>query len=278
MIRKQTKLLIYAALAMLLCVGKAFCQQGTYFTTPEAKKCSEVIKDDVEKGELPYVEKNQSLSGNSCSMAGCRHGKTECNNKKIVQGVGIDDEIIEPKERFIDYVAWLKTIDFNPSVIYTSPLKRAIQTGEGIKEALGTKIPSRQDKKLTDVDYGDLEKKPIKEVTDTPSFKEMYLDIKKSAPGSKDTYAKRIIEMYQAINSIAEDNPGEKVILIGSQYPLNLFFSLINGEFYTNVPNFSKIVMNVVPGKCCDRHPNFPVKNCKHCKPMQVTIKNYDKR
>lgn len=129
--------------------------------------------------------------------------------------------------------------------------------------------------RLTDVSYGKLDGCLIKEVIETDAFKGMYLDITKSAPGSEDTYKKRIIEMYQAVNSIAKASFAKQVLFIGSQYPFNLWFSLLNGKFYKNVPNFSKIVMRVVPGQCCSKH-QFPVKNCKDCIPMEVAIKNYD--
>lgn len=149
MIRKQRKFLIVAALA-ILCMGKAFCKQekGTYFTTKEAKECSQVINEAVEKEELPYVKiktlsENDILvpSTNSCTIVLCRHGKTECNNKKIVQGTRIDDELIDQEKAFSDYITWLNQIGFNQSAVYTSPLKRAVQTGEGIIERLGKKFP-----------------------------------------------------------------------------------------------------------------------------------------
>ncbi len=225
----------------------------TYFENPSAKTCEINIKNIVKDGSLPPIEKTDDINENDkdiCIIFLCRHGKTASNKLKIIQGVSVNDSILETEiEKCKQYADYLKKNNFNFENCYSSDLHRAQETLKGIIQSSGIESSKMEiEKAFTDVDYGDFEKKQIADVIDTPEFNKMYEDLDCTAPNGKDTYKNVIIRMFDALNEIATDHLGQKALVVSSQYPINLFCALVNGKFFREVENFSKIKILWKPG------------------------------
>jgi broad specificity phosphatase PhoE len=79
-----------------------------------------------------------------------RHAITEFNEKELINGT-IDEPLSQKGlQQLPELVDSLTDYMFN--VVYTSPMKRSIQTAQPIAERY--KVPIRTDKRLTEVDMG----------------------------------------------------------------------------------------------------------------------------
>lgn len=105
----------------------------------------------------------------------------------------------------------------NISQIYTSPLLRSVQTSEII--AAG-KIPTRVIKKITEVNFGKLEGKPLEE---TLSLRQ---DPKNHSKFPKESYQKVQKRMVGFIKKCIKKHPGESILLVSHADPI------ITARFY----------------------------------------------
>jgi len=91
-----------------------------------------------------------------------RHGITKLNKENKVNG-RIDEELApEGRQQALELAQRLASSDID--VIYSSPLKRAVQTAEPLSERLG--IPIITDERLTEVDFGELSGKSQSEIAE----------------------------------------------------------------------------------------------------------------
>lgn len=94
-----------------------------------------------------------------------RHGQTDWNKQSLLQGI-TDNELnetgIAQAKRAGNY---LKQLDPAWDVFVSSPLKRAVQTGEVIKEILNFKNEIILDKNFQERDFGTFEGRVLDKVT-----------------------------------------------------------------------------------------------------------------
>lgn len=94
-----------------------------------------------------------------------RHGKTDWNNVKRLQGrtdIELNDEGIELAKKT---AKGLKDVKFD--VIYSSPLKRAVKTAEII--AFGNDVPIIIDDRLMEISFGEYEGKHSPKLRENPN-------------------------------------------------------------------------------------------------------------
>jgi len=98
-----------------------------------------------------------------------RHGRTEFNKKKIFRG-HLDIPLDEVGKREAEATGKFLQ-DVNLSVIYSSPLKRALQTAKIIKKYQGKNLEVVPHPGLLDLSYGEWEGKTYKKIKETyPEF------------------------------------------------------------------------------------------------------------
>ncbi len=144
-----------------------------------------------------------------------RHGETDYNQKKILQGktniplnqTGID-QALKLKEK-------LKNISFD--IVISSPLKRAIETASLIAPSQTIKIDAR----LEERDLGDYEGKAVKNYTKQKKIYENYFEncTLGSVEGIQDLM-KRVQEMIQELRSAY---PEKTVLLVSHAGWINAF-------------------------------------------------------
>jgi len=89
-----------------------------------------------------------------------RHGRTESNNLKRLAGQRVDDELIPEGINQANELA--QAIDSDFDVIFSSSMKRALQTAKIISEKINVPIIER--KEIMERDYGKLSDKSWEEV------------------------------------------------------------------------------------------------------------------
>lgn len=118
---------------------------------------------------------DEFFENNSKKAVFIRHQKTHMNEQGIFLGQKSDPSIIKPAQNEINnLVNYLK--DTNPAKIYSSPLKRCIETAELIKKSMGVhQIILHED--LIEIDYGEIDGKS-------------YRDLKKNYPKIAEAWSK----------------------------------------------------------------------------------------
>jgi broad specificity phosphatase PhoE len=93
-----------------------------------------------------------------------RHGQSEAQAKGLYPADGEDPPLtIIGKQQAADAIAELTKL--NISEIISSPLKRALQTAEIVRDSLGLKNEVEVDNRLTESDVGILQGKPMIKLT-----------------------------------------------------------------------------------------------------------------
>ena len=59
-----------------------------------------------------------------------RHGETDYNLREQLQGSGIDSELNETGRRQANLLKWSNSLPVSDAVLYSSPLRRALETGK----------------------------------------------------------------------------------------------------------------------------------------------------
>lgn len=119
------------------------------------------------------------------SFALIRHGRTEWNDKRRVQGrLDIPLSIAGRKEIYglIDSIA-----AFTPSVIYSSPVRRAIESAEIIADHLDLKLC--RDDAFTELDVGEWEGLASPELEKMASWRQYRLDPAVAKPDGGESLA-----------------------------------------------------------------------------------------
>ena len=99
-----------------------------------------------------------------------RHGETDWNASEVFRGradVGLNDAGVQQAELLAEYLSHEK-IDF----VYSSPLKRAVQTAEAVAGRQGIEVSVVPN--LTDFDFGEWQGLSVKDVEDR--YPELYRD------------------------------------------------------------------------------------------------------
>lgn len=89
-----------------------------------------------------------------------RHGQTDVNKANCLQGANVDAELNENGRNYAKKAAQ----KFDPSefdYVFTSPLKRAVETAEIFTKGQKNLVP---DQRLVEFDFGDWDGKPMDEI------------------------------------------------------------------------------------------------------------------
>ena len=189
------------------------------------------------------------LTSQSVSTFGLlRHGETEWNTKKRIQGFG--DSPLTVKG-ILQTREWAKTLQqWEWDQIYASDLGRVRQTTAILNESL--QLPTFFDKRLREQNWGEWEGLTI------PVIKKDYKeDLKKrvalgwefSAPGgeTRSSVLQRVCATLQSISSI---NPGKKTIIVCHQGVIKaILYHLSNRQF---LPEEDSLI----------QHNNFHIISC----------------
>lgn len=101
-----------------------------------------------------------------------RHGKTEYNQKEIIQGGAVDSSLIE--EGINGAIATGKALaDQTFSRIYVSPLGRTQQTAGLIREQLKHQPPVTLEDGLREMYFGRWDGQPIQSISNEPQYKNL---------------------------------------------------------------------------------------------------------
>ncbi|MBC8059192.1 MAG: histidine phosphatase family protein [Clostridiaceae bacterium] len=141
-----------------------------------------------------------------------RHGETEWNALGKFQGC-IDINL--SKEGIIQADYLKKRLENKFDYIYTSPLKRAIQTAEILSES--SKINPRIELELREINFGDWEGLTIKEIE--TNFPEKFIDWRNdelNAPmcGGDLSLKKASTRAKEAILEIVKAHQGKNIVLV----------------------------------------------------------------
>lgn len=107
-------------------------------------------------------------------------------------------------------------------VVFTSDLARAVETAE--LAFAGSRIPIRQDPRLRECNYGDLNGTSAKELSDR---KTDYVD--KPFPGGE-SYHDVVERMHSLLADLAGDFDGMRIVLIGHSATKWALDHLVNGQ------------------------------------------------
>lgn len=166
-----------------------------------------------------------------------RHGETDWNTKGILQGwidVPLNDKGIRQSYEFAENLSHL---EFN--WVYSSPLRRALQTAEILAASLNLPAPICSEG-LKERHFGVLQGRPKEELG--ISHPEILENILRRNPAwefeqgeSPDHFAARVL---RAVTDIAEDKPGESVLVITHGWVMDVVTRHIN-----HLPRFAILNM-----------------------------------
>lgn len=151
-----------------------------------------------------------------------RHGKTEYNNLRLIQG-RIDNHLNDEgiKETYETANAYKKNgLTFDK--IYSSPLLRAYESAKIFKDVFSFNGEIEVLEDLTERYFGEAENTPITEEVYIRSLTDDYKDIEPNSLVDE--------RMYNATIKIGNDNPNKKVLVVSHSYSIKRLLCVIDKE------------------------------------------------
>lgn len=189
-----------------------------------------------------------STSQTSSIFGLLRHGETEWNTKKRIQGFSNSPLTAKGISQTKEWAETLQQWEWDQ--IYASDLGRVKQTTAILNESLH--LPTFFDKRLREQNWGDWEGLTI------PAIKKDYKEeLKKrvalgwefSAPGGE-TRSSVLERVFEALQSISKDHPGKRTIIICHQGVIKaILYHLSNRQF---LPEEDPLI----------QHNNFHIISC----------------
>lgn len=152
-----------------------------------------------------------------------RHGDIE-NPKKILYGRSLDFPLSKLGQEQIKQLAIkIKNKDDYVDKIYSSPLKRSIQTSQIISNFFNLKLPIVRDDRLTDVDIPALVGQPLTIIDEIhgkgiDEYEEEYV---RKGHETRENVVKR---MTVVLNEILEKNTSRTIAIVSHGHPLLLLY------------------------------------------------------
>lgn len=142
-----------------------------------------------------------------------RHGETILTPTRKFSGTGaLDPELTEDGLAQAERVA-TEVAKLAPEVLITSPLKRARQTADAIAQSTG--IAVIEDKDWYELSFGDWDGKSIEEVkAESPDEYQSWLNSSSYRPGGGESYDQARIRIEAALEKVAAEYPGKKVVVV----------------------------------------------------------------
>ena len=149
-----------------------------------------------------------------------RHGQTEGNESRIYRGrwdLPLNENGLEQAKRAAGALQGVTL-----SAIYTSPLRRAMQTADAV--AVKQKVQPVEEEGLIDIDYGDWTRMPDARVAE--EFPDLYRRWKQSPetmvfPGGEGLSSVRA-RVEPALTRLAERHPDENIALVSHRVPIKI--------------------------------------------------------
>jgi len=163
----------------------------------------------------------------ACNIMFMRHGQTDWNAKGIMQGQKETEINKIGIKQAMDKIAIIN--DFNPDVVITSPLKRAIDTAQIATEG---KYDFITDERIKERFYGDIEGLTLKEIKDKypnlESFERNGLPFLIDCPGGE-TYEEVYERTSEFLKEVLTKYKGKKILVVSHTDPLDMLDAIING-------------------------------------------------
>ena len=151
-----------------------------------------------------------------------RHGKTDYNNLKLIQGridMPLNEEGIS--DTFNNALMY-KDAGLKFDKIYSSPLKRAYESAKIFKEVFKYDGEIEVLDDLTERFFGEAENTPITEEVYVRSLTDDYKDIEPNAIVDK--------RMYDATVKIGKENEGKRVLVVSHSYSIKRLLCVIDND------------------------------------------------
>lgn len=151
-----------------------------------------------------------------------RHGETVGNKEKRYIGSKTDEELSE------EGISKLKPLDCSVERVYSSPMKRCIQTAGLI---FGESLPAIIED-LREINFGDFEGKNYRELSDNPDY-QRWIDSGGSMPfpngESREDFIKR---SFKAFTEIVKTDNSEKIAIVCHGGNIMSVMSKLTGKDY----------------------------------------------
>ncbi|CAL4989747.1 unnamed protein product [Urochloa decumbens] len=145
-----------------------------------------------------------------------RHGETDCNLEGIIQGRMMDPELNKTGRRQADMVAPLLSKEAKPAAIYSSDMKRAVQTAQTIAAASGSHLVI--DRELTEMHMGVFQGRNIDDVITSEAYKAFARGGRdQEIPGGGESLNQLSERCVSRLNAIAKKHNGEWVVVVSHE-------------------------------------------------------------
>lgn len=152
-----------------------------------------------------------------------RHGQTRANAEKYVGG-STDDPLTERgHEQASQVAAHLKSVAGSATAIYTSPLRRALETAEHISNATG--IAAEVIETLMEWDAGNWEKLNYSDIPKQAGFKFEHLLDPAWAPPGGETLGSVQTRVVATMQELASRHVGQCIIVVSHGTALGLLLA-----------------------------------------------------
>ncbi len=158
-----------------------------------------------------------------------RHGQTDYNLKNLFQGI-TDNPLNETGIKQAEELAqMLKEVKFD--VIFSSPLRRALQTAEIIRRENTGNPPIIVDERLREIDMGEWEGKHAPTIKE--NYRELFEEIWKDPFKFNPPGGERFRDMVERLRSFLNDlksSDYENVLIVAHQIVNSALRTLIEGK------------------------------------------------
>lgn len=164
-----------------------------------------------------------------------RHGESEANAMGVLQGPALDYDLTS------EGVAQIESVRFSLpeeiGVMYSSPLKRVVQSAEILNKNFNVEILKRD--ALKERDYGTLAGKAWEDIENGAELlaidEEMKYDYRPFGGESVEQVRARVEAVLEEIKNINHNN----VLIVTSRGPVRQFYHILENRIEPNVPNGS---------------------------------------
>lgn len=170
---------------------------------------------DLHKETVDTITWTGSPSKNSVELTLVRHGQTDLNRDKIVQGSEQDFPLnAEGLGQAEELAKKLKGEKFD--VLLSSHLRRAVQTAEILSKALGIPI-AEKNKLFRERDLGTWSGRPGAEIiaAHPPAYEGLHPNVSHYSPPDGENPTECLARAQEAVEYILGNFPGKRVLLVG---------------------------------------------------------------
>ena len=155
-----------------------------------------------------------------------RHGQSACSARDVLCGRGCDTELTAAGAAQAEAVAEeFKRLDWQ--AIYTSDLKRALQTAEPLAKAIGQTIV--RDHRFDEIDYGTWDGQLASRLARLTGFRDFQQDAAQYSPPGGETASQIAMRAQAALDDLRADCPNGEVLVVSHKTTLRILFCILLG-------------------------------------------------